>query len=962
MLKDSKLLAATLMVTALVLSLPVVAQEATDVASWAKDPDAPMPVDPLITVGILDNGLTYYIRRNPEPENRASLWLVVNAGSNQEDDDQQGLAHFVEHMAFNGTQNYPRQKLIDYLESTGMRFGPDINAYTSFDETVYMLTVPTDKDGLVETGIDILREWAGGIAFAEEEVDKERGVVVEEWRLGLGAESRIRDQTLPVLFKDSRYAERLPIGKKEILEKAPYEAFHRFYRDWYRPDLMAVIAVGDIDAEAIEELIVNNFGDLENPTDPRPREVYPVPDHEETLFGIATDPEAPATILQVYYKLPRQPEDSANAYRRSILERLYSDMINARLDEVSRQPNPPFLFAASGQDNRFVRSREVYYQLAAVQEDEVERGLEALLTEVERVDRHGFTETELERSKKDYLRAVERIYEERDNIDSSTYNAEYTRVFLWGEPTPGIAMELDMVRAFLPTITVEELNSLAREWISDRNRVVLLAAPDKYAATLPDGEEILTTFGVIAEREIEPYVDEVTDDPLLAELPEPGRVIIERRNDAVGVVDWRLSNGVRVLLKPTDFREDQVLLTGFSPGGHSLVPDEQYVSAMLATTLLEEGGLGEFDVVTLEKMLAGKAVQASAYINELEEGVSAGASPKDLETMFQLVYLAFTSPRKDVTAYQTFIGRMAGFIENREARPENVFQDKLSGVLTQDHFRRRPPSEAFLQEVDLDDAYEIYLDRFADASDFTFIMVGTFDPDEVKPLVTRYLGGLPSIRRDETWADVGVESPEGIEQFEVTRGREPKSQVRLVFTGDADFSRDAVHEMRSLSTVLSIRLREILREDLGGTYGVGVSGGVNARPSEGYAITISFGCAPENAEDLIAAVFAEIDRVKREGVEDSYIEKVREQQYRQRETDIKENGFWIGALKNYLIQGWELEQILELDELVEQLSSERIREAANRYFNEERYVLGVLYPEDWETAVPATEAPVADGR
>ena len=437
------------------------AAEATP--DWRDDLDAPLSVDSLLTLGQLDNGLTYYIRENRQPEKRAEIWLIVDAGSNQEDDDQQGLAHFVEHMAFNGTERFPRQKLIDYLERTGMRFGPDINAYTSFEETVYMLRMPTDEEGLLETGIEILREWASAVSFADEEVEKERGVVVEEWRLGLGAEARIRDKQFPVLFKDSRYAERLPIGKKEILETAPTEALRRFYHDWYRPDLMAVVAVGDFDGERIERLIVENFSPLTNPEEPRERKIYPVPDHDETLYAIVTDPEAPATLLAIYYKLPRRPEGSAADYRRSLAENLYFDMLNARLNEDSRQADPPFLYAASDASNRFVRSKEVYLQIAAVKEDEVERGLRALLTEVERVDRHGFTETELERSKAEYQRAMERIYQERDHLDSGSYAAEYSRVFRFGEPTPGIAVELEMVREFLPTITVDELNGLVSD-------------------------------------------------------------------------------------------------------------------------------------------------------------------------------------------------------------------------------------------------------------------------------------------------------------------------------------------------------------------------------------------------------------------------------------------------------------------------------------------------------------------
>ena len=583
--------------------------------------------------------------------------------------------------------------------------------------------------------------------------------------------------------------------------------------------------------------------------------------------------------------------------------------------------------------------------------------MKALLTEVERVDRHGFTETELERAKAEHLRAMERIYQERDNLDSGSYASEYSRVFRFGEPTPGIAVELEMIREFLPTITVEELNGLVQDWITEENRVILLAAPDRFEATLPSEEELLAALTSTESQDIEPYEDVVSDEPLLAEVPQTGRTRLEKRLEDVGAVDWRLSNGVRVLVKPTDFRADQVLMTGFSPGGHSVVSDEDYVSAMLSTTVLEEGGLADFDLVTLEKMLAGKAVRASPYLGELEEGISAAASPSDLETMLQIVYLTFTAPRVDTTAFQTFLGRMRGMIDNRDSRPETVFQDQLVETLSQGHFRRRPPDESFIEALDLQTAYDIYLDRFADASDFTFVIVGSVDPDEIKPLVAKYLGGLPSTRREESWQDIGVEAPDGVERFEVFRGTEPKSQVRIIFTGPAEFSRQAVHDMRSLQTVLSMRLREILREDMGGTYGVSVSGSVNSRPKEGYSLTVGFGCAPENAEDLTAAVFAEIDRFKREGVDDSYVEKVREQQTRKRETDIKDNGFWLGAIKNYLSQGWDPAEILEFEELVSGLSSQALQEAAQRYLNQERYVLGILYPEDWADKAVQEVAP-----
>ena len=929
-------------------ALPVIASGPQTAAVQEAAPADPLlqelPFDPAVITGQLDNGLRYFIRANTKPENRAELWLAVNAGSLQEDDDQRGLAHFVEHMAFNGTENFEKQDLIDYLEGIGMQFGPDINAFTSFDETVYTLTVPTDDQEILVQAFRILQDWSQGVSFQGEEIDKERGVVVEEWRLGRGAQARIRDKQFPVLFKDSRYADRLPIGERETLEEAPHDALRRFYREWYRPDLMAVIAVGDFDPALIQKKIHQHFGVLTGPDLARQRQPYPVPDHEQTLFAITTDPEATNTTVSVYYKLDKRAQNRVIDYRRQIAEQLYHAMFNARLDELRQQADPPFLFAFSTSAG-LVRTRDVYMQAAAVKDDAVIQGLETLLTEVERLDRHGFTQGELDRMRSELLRRYEQAYAERDKRESSGLAGEYMRHFLTDEPSPGIEIELQLVSELLPTLKLEELNVLADEWITESNRVILVSGPERPDLQLATEEQLAKVFESVQKSEVDPFVDRVRDKPLVETRPAPGTIVETSEIAEIGLTEWRLSNGARVLMKPTDFKNDQVLLTAYSPGGHSLVADEDHTSASFATSVLGEGGLGNFDQIELEKALAGKLASAAPYISELEEGVSGSASPQDLEAMFQLVYLTITAPRADAQTFQSLMTRMETFIENRRARPEAVFGDEIALARYNNHPRRRPPSMELLAEIDLPTAEKIYRDRFADASDFTFVLVGNFDPQEIRPLIETYLASLPSIDREETWRNVEANPVAGPLAIEVRKGLEPKSQVRLVWTGSAEWNRENQHDIASLASALRIRLREVLREDLGGVYGVGVGGSIARRPEERYSFSVSFGCAPKSVDELIRAVKKEISSLREDGLDSSYTGKVQEMQRREREIDLRENGFWLQALKSYDSLDLDPRLILTHEELVERVTPAQFKETAKRYLDPDKIFQAVLYPE-----------------
>jgi len=909
-----------------------------------------IPTDPVIQTGKLENGLTWYVRRNGVPSDRVELWLVVNAGSVLEDEDQRGLAHFVEHMAFNGTRDFAKQELVKYLESIGMRFGADVNASTSFDETVYTLTVPTDKPEFVEQGFKILENWAHGITFDPVEVDKERGVVIEEWRLGRGASARMNDRQFPVLFQGSRYAERVPIGKKEILETATAETLRRFYTDWYRPDLMAVIAVGDVNPAQMQEQIRKHFGQIPAAAAPRERPHYPVPAHADTLVAVATDPETTDTTVSVYSKLPARRQDRVGDYRQSIVEGLYHAMLNARLGEISRQPDAPFLYAGSGA-GLFVRSSEMTVQQAAVRDGQVEAGLAALLTEIERVRRHGFTATEVERVKKDWLLTYEKAYTERRVMTSGALAAEYSRGFLEAEPLPGIPAELVMVRRFLPEIGVEEVNRLAEEWLRDGNRVILVQAPAKPGEQPPSKDALLAVFQKVRQSEIAAYVDRVQAGPLVAQTPAPGKIVKETKIPELNLIEWKLSNGVRVLLKPTSGQRDEILLTGYSPGGHSLVPDEDFPSAVFAATVIGEGGLGSFDKITLEKALAGSTARVEPFISQLEEGVEGTAAVADAETLFQLVYLTITQPRKDPDAFRSLQTLLHSAVENRLAEPRAVFADRMKEAMTQHHPRWQPITPEWIDRIDLDKAEHIYRDRFADAGDFTFILVGNVSPATLKPLVLTWLGSLPATGRNEIWRDVGMRPPSEVVNVRVEKGIEPKSQVEIIFTGPADFTREGRHDIGALSTVLETRLREVLREDMGAVYGVSVDGDLSRRPWPSYDFSISFGCAPEKVDELVKAVFAEIAAIQANGVAEPYVQQVREAERRTRELSLTDNQFWLSALELYDTEKLDPRDILHFDDLIATISSDRVRDTARRYLDTKRYALGVLAPEKKPEAV-----------
>jgi zinc protease len=910
--------------------------------------DAPLaatvPVDPLITVGTLPNGLRYYVRANMQPRARAELRLVVNAGSVLEDEDQLGLAHFVEHMSFNGTLHFPRQQVAGFIQSLGMRFGAHVNAQTGFDETVYELQIPTDNAAVIDRSLLILEDWAHNVSFDPVEIDKERGVILEEWRLGLGASERIHDAQFPILLKGSRYAERLPIGKPEIIRNVNHDRLKQFYTDWYRPEQMAVIAVGDFDKSAIEALIRSHFDSIPAVPSPKPRPAYAVPDQPGTVYSVITDPEATGTRIDVIGKTAARSQSTIGAYRQYMVERLFSDMLSARLEEIAQQANAPFL-AADSNRQLLVRTEETTTLAALVPEGGVERGLAALFTEIDRVARFGFTETELNRQRLNLQRGLERGVVEKDKSPSGPLADEFVRNFVHGEPIPGIVYEYGLNQRFLPEITLAEVNAVAKEWVPDRNRLVVISAPEKDRASLPNEAKMAAVIKATSGAPLTAYVDTVSTQPLLARLPSPGAVTATTTNETLGITEWRLSNGVRVVLKPTTFKQDEILFRAVSPGGTSLASDADFIPAETADEVIAQGGLGSFRATDLNKILAGANVSVRADIGETEEGLRGGASGKDLETMFQLVYLSFTAPRADPVAFRVLSDQWKVALANRAGLPETVFSEALVAALTQNHPRAQPMTPARIDQMNLEKSLAFYKDRFADASDFVFVLVGSFDLAAMKPMVERYLGSLPAIHRQETAKDVGLHPPTGVVEKQVIRGIEPKSQVSIVFTGP--FQNDEMHRVvvRAMAETLSGNLQGTLREDLGGTYGVSVEPTFTKRPTEEYRLTVSFGCDPARAKALVKAAFDVIDRFKSTGPSQGQVVDTRAALMRDFETNSQRNDYLLNRILYKYEYGEDVSEVFSMRPFYDQLTVTALRDAARAYLDTNRYVEVTLLPE-----------------
>ncbi|WP_308807731.1 M16 family metallopeptidase [Pseudoduganella aquatica] len=909
---------------------------------------AQLPMAPEVKVGKLANGLTYYIKKNAKPEQKLELRLVVKAGSILEDDDQRGLAHFTEHMAFNGSTNFKRHELVSYLQSIGVKFGADLNAYTSFDETVYMLPIPTAKKENIETGFKVLQDWAGGLSLNEADIDSERGIVLEEMRIGKGLGDRMNKVLMPKLFNGSRYAERLPIGLEDTLKNFKPEAIKRFYRDWYRPDLMAVIVVGDIEPAEAEKLVQSHFGQLKNPEQPRPRAYAPIQSRAYSESLVFLDKESPANMLYIRYAIePYKEHTDFAGYRQKLVEGMVMSMLGQRMNELTQQAEPPFI-QGGGAMGKVAHGYQSFSALAVLGKGGPQPAISALVQESERARQFGFTASELERIKKGMLRQVERVYNERDKSESATFAAEYSRNFLVNESMPGIANEYAYTTELVPGITLDEVNAAARKLLpADQHKLVVYMGNEKSDQPAPKGEELLAAVNAAEMVAVQAQAEKVYATSLMAKPPKAGTIVKETVNKALGLTELTLGNGVKVVLKPTDFKNDQVLMGAHRFGGQSLYDAKDMFNARYASTIVAQMGLLGYTPTDMQKILAGKTAVSGASIATLSEGLRGSSGSNDVETMLQLAHLEFTQPRKDEALYASFIGKQRELARNALLTPEAVFGDTLTATLYNNHpLAPRAPRVEDFDQIQLDRVMEIYKERFASAKGFTFYLVGSFDVARIKPLIATYLASLPAPAIVADYKDPGIRPVKGVVKQEVYKGSEQKSTVALVFTGEAKYTEEAQMQMQAMLEVLNIKLIETLREKMGVIYGGQIGGGLSKRPYGSYQIQTSLPCAPQNTGKVIAATMELIRKMQDEGPDPADLAKVKENWNTSYRKALRENGYWLSRLQGAAVNGTDpANSILKYEQRVAAIKPSDLQAAAKRYFNMENYLQMVLYPE-----------------
>ncbi|TGV02163.1 M16 family metallopeptidase [Flavivirga rizhaonensis] len=911
-----------------------------------KDLSNHIPIDPTIKMGKLSNGLTYYIKHNAKPKNKAELRLVLNAGSILEDEDQLGLAHFIEHMAFNGTEKFPKNDLIDYLQSLGIEFGADLNAHTGFDETVYKLSVPTDEKTL-GTSLQVLRDWADGITFSHEEIDNERGVVAEELRARSGAGMRMYYKSIPVITNNSRYADRLPIGTLDVIMNSKYDVMKRFYNDWYRPDLMALVLVGDFDVEETEIKVKEIFKSIKPVKNPKERVYYEISDNEEPKITVITDKETKGVKVSIYIKKQETEVETLQDYKQVLLRRLYSGMLRERLNEVSIKSNAPFLSATAGIGN-FLANMDCYFLRANLKEDKVTEGIDALLTESERAKQFGFTATELERYKALLLNNADIRRKETGKLSTKYYIEQYIDNFTDHVPIPSDAFKYEFYKEVFPGISVEDVNNVSKQWVRDVNIAVVINAIEKADLKLPTENDIEKILKNVTSKDIEAYKDKLGDVQLMANKPEPGKIIKEIYNEKVDVTTWQLANGITIIAKPTQFQNDLISMNGFRPGGSSIAPDSLYVSARNAGNIIGSSGVNEISKTDLKKLNMGKTLSISPRINFYGELFSGSSSSKDLESMLQMTHLYFTKPNKDKNVFNAFKENLKATYKDQDKSPGSYFEKRISEVMTKKHLRAIPLTGSQIEDgLKLDAVYDFYKERFSSANGFTFIFVGSFQIDSLKEYVTRYLGSLSSnLNETSSWKDIGLRYTQGGVKEIILKGIDDKSKVDMRFIGGFEFSLEEKKKLSLLGKLLKIKLTEEMREKMAGVYGVQVSGYASEIPYHWYRMNVRFTCDPDNVDKLIAKVFEEIEKIKKQGASSEDLNKIKEAELANTKDALEFNGYWIFKLKEAYKYGLDFESVLDYKTSINKIDSKMFQDAANTYFDMNNYAEFILLPEE----------------
>ena len=906
-----------------------------------------IPFDANVKKGTLKNGLTYYIRRNTKPENKVDLRLVINAGSILETDDQQGLAHFMEHMCFNGTKRFPKNQLVDYLQSIGVKFGQHLNAYTSFDETVYFLPIPSDNPEKLEKGFQIIEDWAFNANLTPEEIDKERGVVLEEYRLGLGADKRMEDKYIPKMMYNSQYANRLPIGKKEILENFKYDKLISFYKDWYRPNLMSVIVVGDIDVAAMEKKIKDHFESYQNPKNEKPRKTFDVPNHKETFVAIESDKEAAQTQIQLLYKdygLPKKIK-TINDLKENLTEGLFSTMLNNRLNELTNSPTPPFTYGFTYHGGTFARNKEAFQSFAMIDESKQLEALKVLVSENERVKKFGFTTGEFERAKSEILARSESSYKDRDKKESEDYVWRYQSNFLEQSPSPDAEWSFNATKNLLPTITLNDVNVLIKDYLKDDNKVVVITSPEKEGLKKVTEQEVLAALKVNA-NDLKPYEDKAVASSLLRNPVKGGTLVKKETNDKIGTTTLTLSNGAKVTYKKTDFKNDEILLEAISFGGSNLYTNDEMKKVQFANGGLTEAGFSGLDQNDIDKFMAGKIANVSPYISNTTEGFRGSTTPKDLEYAFQMLHAYFTDLNLNAAAFEGYKQKQSNFFENMMSQPSLYFQQEFYNSLNKENPRWNGivPTKEKWDEVDYQMAYNKYKERFANAGDFEFFFVGNVDDATMEDFSKKYIASLPSNNVKESAKDLGYRLLKGDIKKVVKKGKDPKSNVTIMYYGDATYSPKEAIAMTALGEVLTIKLIEELRENESGVYGVSARGSMNKVPYGSYNFNIGFPCGPENAEKLIASALAELDKIIKNGPEEKDVNKYKEAEAMEYKKKMKENRYWMTNFTKSFTNGSSPEDILVASENVKAVTAKEIQDVAVKYLSKDK-TIGILMPE-----------------
>lgn len=908
-----------------------------------------LPVDPKVKIGKLDNGLTYYIRQNKKPEQKVELRLVLNAGSIMEEDDQQGLAHMAEHMAFNGTTHFKKNDIVSFLQNIGVGFGNDLNAYTAFDETVYILPIPTDKPGNLEKGFQVLEDWAHNVTYLDDDINDERPIILEESRMGKGANDRMFKKIYPHLFEGSKYAKRLPIGIDSIIKTFPPDNIRRFYKEWYRPNLMAVIVVGDIEPAKAAEMIKKHFAGLVNPANARKRDYADVPPYTSSQAMVVTDKEATGYRVAINYPaFKKVPLVTVGDYRNNLVQQMFVSLLNQRLQELTQKENPPFIYGAADFDS-YARGYESFNAMASAGTGDVNKAMNALAEEIERVKRYGFTAAELERAKKSTMAHYERAYNDRNKTESADYVDEYLNNFLDQEPIPGIEKEYEYAKALLPAITLNEVNAVSKLIKDQKNLFVYLSGPEpKNSEKLPDEKDLLAIVESKANADIKPYEEKAIAATLLSKEPKPGKIVAVTKNALLGTTELKLSNGVTVTLKPTDFKNDQIVMGATRPGGKNTYGVADKYNAEYAIPSVTAMGVGDFSPTDLRKALAGKTVSVTPVFSSITDGFKGNSSVKDLETMFQLTYLYCTSPRKDTALFRSFVQRNKLQFANINANPQAAFIDTMYKTL----YANNPlapiavPNSAFFDQINLDRALSIYKENFGDATGMNFVFVGSFKENEIKPLIEKYIASLPATGKKFAFTDNKVRPIIGKKTLTVNKGKEEKSLILAFYTGETPYNEDLELKTQAMSEVLNIRIIEELREKIQGIYGGRTFADMEKYPYSNYNFVVQLPCGPQKVDTLIKAVKKEFSDIARKGPDTTYLNKVKRQWIEQYKTGIKDNSTWLEQILQYKLVGGNPDRFVHYEKYVQQLTPKDVQQAAKLVLNGGNEFFAIQMPEN----------------